>query len=110
MTAYRTALAAISAALVIACAQQPREMEPPAVSIPVPLIHRLCEHAYPVPGSGHWDGHVELKWNTAGEIVAIDCSYTTYLDGLSTTVVRVSLSDERARGLRDFLASRAGSR
>lgn len=92
--------------LAAACAQKRPEKQPPPVLVPVPLIRGVCEQVRPEQGSGHWDGQAHLLWNTEGAAVAIDCSFTVMADGLSTTIVRVDLRDERARGLRDFLASR----
>jgi len=107
MIAFRTALAAIGAAFVAACAQQPPEKLPPAVSVPVPLIRGVCEKTRPEIGNGHFDGQAHLLWNKGGAIVAIECGMTVLTDGLSTIAVRVDLQDERARGLRDFLAAHA---
>lgn len=101
----RTALAAIGAAFVVACAQQPPEKQPPAVSMPVALIRSVCDRTRPEQGSGHFDGHAHLLWSKDGAVVAVECSLTAMADGLSTTAVRVDLNDERARGLRDFLES-----
>ena len=113
MMARRTDVAAIGAAFVAACAQPPPQKQPPApptLSVPVALIQRVCEKARPDVGSGHFDGHAQLLWSKDGAVVAIDCSLTVRVDGLSTTTVRVDLRDERARGLREFLTSRTGSR
>ena len=95
------------AALAAACAQQPPEKQPPAVSVPVALLRGVCEQARLEHGSGHWDGSAHLQWSKDGAVVAIDCSFTVLTDGLTTTTVRIDLRDERARDLREFLASRA---
>lgn len=80
----------------------------PVVSVPVPLIRTVCEQARLEQGSGHWDGHAHLVWKNDGStVVAVDCSFTALLDGLTTVSVRVFLSDPRAQGLRDFLDSSA---
>jgi len=107
MTAFWTGLAAIGSTLLAACAQQPPEKQSPTVSVPVPLIRSVCEQAHLEQGSGHWDGHAHLLWNNDGSsVLAVDCSFTARLDGLTTVSVRVALSDPRAQGLRDFLVSR----
>ncbi len=107
MKPSRAALVAIGALLVAACAEQPPEKQPPAISVPGHLIRDVCEHAHPEIGSGHFDGHVRLVWsNDASHVLAVDCSFTVQLDGLQTTTVRVFLSDPSAQGLRDFLATR----
>lgn len=109
MMAVRRSLVTIGAAFLASCAQQPPEKQPPAVSIPVPLIRDVCERAHLEQGSGHWDGGAHLLWSKDGSsVVAVDCSFTVFVDGLSTTIVRIDLRDERARSLRDFLASRVG--
>lgn len=110
MTAFRSSLAAICAAFLVACAQQPAERQPPAVSVPVPLIREVCEKAPLEQGSGHFDGRANLLWSRDGAVVAVDCSFTAFVDGMTTVNVRVSLDDQRAQRLRDFLASRAGTR
>jgi hypothetical protein len=107
MTAFRPALVAIGAAYLVACAQQPPEKQPPVVSVPVPLIRDVCERAHLEVGSGHFDGRANLVWsNGCSRVLALDCSFTVFLDGLTTTTVRVYLSDPRAQGLRDFLGTR----
>jgi len=107
MMAFRRGLAAICG-LLAACAQQPPEKQPPPVSVPVILIRKVCKQAHLEQGSGHWDGGAHLLWSTEGSVVAIDCTFTVFVDGLTTTTVRIDLRDERARRLRDFLESHGG--
>ncbi len=107
MRAFRSSLAAIGAFLA-ACAHQSPEAQPPAVSVPVPLIAAVCERAHLEQGSGRWDSGAHLLWSKDGShVVAVECTFTAFVDGMTTVVVRVYLSDPRAEGLRDFLASRA---
>jgi len=106
MTALWMRLAGTGGILLAACAQLPSEKQPPAVSVPVPLIRSVCEEAHLEQGSGHWDGHANLVWKSdRSSVVAVDCSFTAFVDGLTTVGVRVFLSDPRAQNLRDFLAS-----
>jgi len=108
MTAFRRSLVTIGAAFLAACAQQPPEKQPPAVSVPVPLIRDVCERAHLEQGSGHWDGGAHLLWSKDGSsVVAVECTFTAFVDGMTTTSVRVFLSDPGAQGLREFLATRA---
>ena len=101
----RTLSAIGAVVLAAACAHQPTERQPPAVSVPVPLIRDVCDRAHPEVASGHFDGHASLVWSNDGSrVLAIDCRFPVLLDGLQTTTVRVFLSNPTAQGLRDFLS------
>ena len=107
MMAFKTSVMAI-AVLAAACAQQPPEKHPPAVSVPVRLIASVCSRAHTDQGDGNWDRNAQLLWSRDGStVIAIECDLTVFVDGLTTTAARIRLDDPRARDLRDFLESRA---
>jgi hypothetical protein len=105
----KTFTAVASAALLAACAHPApvKDTMPrlPTVSIPKSLIASVCDQASTEEGSrGHFDGHAELLWSKDGStIVAIACSLTVFVDGMTTTEAQVYLDDPRARRLRNFL-------
>lgn len=106
-------LICLVAAMTAGCTHQaPVKESPkgaPTLQVPLVLIRAVCDQAHPAQGTGaHWDGRAQLVYDKGGsEVVAVDCSMTAMLDGVTTVYARVLMSDPSAQGLRDYLASRA---
>jgi hypothetical protein len=72
MKAQRVAPALVCLPWLAGCAT-PTPVTVDGVSIPPTVLGAVCNH---LPVDGHWDGHATLRFDTAGYITGLECTYT----------------------------------